>query len=553
MPTRTLLQSLAVALILCSQIPAAEYYVDDVPTNGNGTLANPFNNFTIALNAAQPGDIILVLPGTYNEMISSKRDGSANQRITIKAYDPANRPLVKSNGQVADLNHAYITLDGFIIDGQFGNSDVIKVKDGGDNLILRNCEIRNGTKDGIDLIQADDVLIENCEIHHFLGGTLSNQVDAHGVVACSQNNLTIRGCNIYYVSGDCFQTDPNRGTPLWDNVVIEYSKLWTGPLPADAAGWNAGEIPGENAVDTKINEGAVNTSYRPNITISNVEAYGFVPGYISNRAAFNLKEKINATLIAVKAYNNEIAFRVRGPGSYGGAHVTLINCIAYDNDRTFRAEDGVEILHIYNGTFDKGTGSAYFQNVSGGYNNSGFDLRNSLFTGAKPGDASDPSNLTAGSSYFVNLAAHNYHLSSASPAIDSGEDISEVTDDYDGNPRFNGSYDVGAFEYDNSSGLNDPVDPAIRGFYLHPNYPNPFNPATNIVFDIANTAEVHLDIFDIVGNKVRTLVDNILPAGEHRLQWDGHDNSGKAVASGIYFYRIEVGKASQTRKMHLLR
>lgn len=543
----------AILLFQFSQMLAAEYYVDNVPANGNGTASNPFNNFASALGAAQPGDIVLVFPGIYNEGILSQRDGSASQRITIKAHNPTDRPLVSFAGQVVDISHAYITLDGFIIDGQFANSDIVKINNGGDNTILRNCEIRNGTKDGIDLNQADDVLIENCEIHHFLGGSLNNQVDAHGIVATSENNLTIRGCNIYYVSGDCFQTDPNRNYPLWDNVLIEDCKLWTGPLPDDAAGWNAGEIPGENAVDTKINGEAAATAYRPKITIRNVEAYGFAAGYINNRAAFNLKEKIECKLIAVKVHDNEIAFRLRGPGSSGGAYVTIINCIAYDNDKTFRTEDGVELLHIYNGTFDKGNGNEYFQNVSGGYNSSGFDLRNSLFMGAKPGDASHTTNLSANSSFFVNAANHNFHLSDSGPAIDAGDDIAEVTDDYDGNPRYSGSYDIGAFEYNSSSGLEGYNDNSIREFFLHPNYPNPFNPTTRISFDTMKMADVLLEIFDIVGNKVRTLVNSILPPGQHHFQWNGLDDHERPVSSGIYFYRLKVGQSAQTRKMHLLR
>jgi hypothetical protein len=539
--------------MFCSSLFAAVYYVDDVPNNGSGTQASPFNNLSSALNAAQPGDLVYVLPGTYHESFSTERDGSANQRITIQAFDPGNRPLVTFSGRALAVDHSYITIDGFILDGQFGSADVVKIKDGGDNLVVRNCEIKNGLKDGIDLNEADNVLIENCEIHHMLGGSLSNQVDAHGIVATGENHLTIRGCNIYYTSGDCFQTDPNRGYPLWDNVLIENCKLWTGPLPADAAGWNAGEIPGENAIDTKINGEAANTAYRPKITLKKVEAYGFEPGYISNRAAFNIKEKIDCKVIGVKVYNNEIAFRLRGPGSRGGAYITIINTIAYDNEKTLRIEDEVEYLHIYNSTFDKGNGNEYIQAVSGGYNPNGFDLRNCLFSGTKPPDASDPSNLSANSSFFVNMTNHNYRLSSASPAIDAGDDIAEVTDDYDGNPRYSGSYDVGGFEYDSATGTEDQGEAKIDDFYLHPNYPNPFNPATYIVFDTGRLAAVLLGVYDIVGNRIRTLVDEVLPAGRHQLQWNGRDDRGKPVASGIYFYRLKVDRSFQTRKMHLLR
>jgi hypothetical protein len=253
--------------LLHTALYSNNYYIDDVSSNGPGTFSNPFNNFGDALNAAQPGDTVFVMPGIYNlsSAILTQKDGTASQRITIKAYDSSDRSIVTNSGKVLGVNDAYHTFDGLIIDGQFGTKDVLQINSGGDYTILRNCEIKNSVKDGIDLYKADNVLFEDLEIHHMLAGSYNNQEDAHGIVATQQKNLTIRGCNIYYVSGDCFQTDPNRGIPLWDNVLIENCILWTGPLPADAANWHAGEVPGENAVDTKINPDSANTNYRPKL------------------------------------------------------------------------------------------------------------------------------------------------------------------------------------------------------------------------------------------------------------------------------------------------
>ncbi|MEZ4764600.1 MAG: hypothetical protein R3C26_15895 [Calditrichia bacterium] len=71
---------------------------------------------------------------------------------------------------------------------------------------------------------------------------------------------------------------------------------------------------------------------------------------------------------------------MRGPGSNGGAHITIINSIAYDNETTFRTEDDLEKLLIYNSTFDIGTGNRYFQNASGGYDPAGFDFGTRCFS-----------------------------------------------------------------------------------------------------------------------------------------------------------------------------
>ncbi len=479
------------------------------------------------------------------------RDGNSSQRITIKAFDPNNKPVLTKSGKVLNIDHSYYTFDGFVMDGQFGSDDVVEIDDG-DFTIIRNCEIKNGVKDGIDLHAADFVLIENCEIHHMLAGTYNNQQDAHGIVATGEQSLTIRGCNIYYVSGDCFQTDPNRGLPLWNNVLIEDCRLWTGPLPADAAGWYAGEIPGENAVDTKINPDSVNTGYRPKIILYNVESYGFIPGYINNRAAFNIKEQVDCKISNVKVYNNEIGFRLRGPGSRGGAYVTIINSIAFNNVKLFRTEDGIELLHIYNGTFDKNTNDVYFQNVAGGYDPNGFELKNSLFMGTKPSDATDPSNLSADNSFFIDPLNRDYHLASNSPAINAGIDIAEVTEDFDGNPRISGGYDVGAYEYTATIGFDFLASP-VEGFELFDNFPNPFNPGTNISYAIGKQSNVTLEIYDSVGEKILTLVDKNLHEGKYNYYWNGVNQNGQQVSSGIYYYRIKAGSFTETKQMILMK
>jgi hypothetical protein len=92
-----------------------------------------------------------------------------------------------------------------------------------------------------------------------------------------------------------------------------------------------------------------------------------------------------------------------------------------------------------------------------------------------------------------------------------------------------------------------------KKFMLRQNYPNPFNPTTTISFELPRKSVVTLDVFNVVGQKVTTLVDGTLPAGEHTAVWDGLDESGNRVASGIYFYRVHAGAFSSTKKMLLLK
>jgi hypothetical protein len=92
-----------------------------------------------------------------------------------------------------------------------------------------------------------------------------------------------------------------------------------------------------------------------------------------------------------------------------------------------------------------------------------------------------------------------------------------------------------------------------EGFFLMQNKPNPFNPSTDIGYSIPQSALVSLVIFNVNGQKVRTLVNEVQAAGEHTVIWDGKSDSGDRVASGVYLYRLTAGGATTTRKMTLLK
>lgn len=95
--------------------------------------------------------------------------------------------------------------------------------------------------------------------------------------------------------------------------------------------------------------------------------------------------------------------------------------------------------------------------------------------------------------------------------------------------------------------------PASPGVTLHQNVPNPFNPTTTIRFSVSEESHVQLAVYDVAGRLVRTLVDGIKPANEYAIDWDGLDNDGLAVHSGVYFYRVEAAGYSDVRKMTLLK
>jgi hypothetical protein len=91
------------------------------------------------------------------------------------------------------------------------------------------------------------------------------------------------------------------------------------------------------------------------------------------------------------------------------------------------------------------------------------------------------------------------------------------------------------------------------GYRLGQNYPNPFNPSTTIMFDLPRAEYVKLDIFNIKGELVTTIIDQYMTGGRKEVSWTATDSGGRAVSSGVYCYRLVSGDFVQTKKMVLLK
>ncbi len=88
---------------------------------------------------------------------------------------------------------------------------------------------------------------------------------------------------------------------------------------------------------------------------------------------------------------------------------------------------------------------------------------------------------------------------------------------------------------------------------LYQNYPNPFNPSTSISFYMPGPDRVRLEIFDVKGRRIRTLADQQMEGGRRTIHWDGSNDAGRRVSSGIYLYRLVCGKRTLTRKLAMMR
>lgn len=125
-------------------------------------------------------------------------------------------------------------------------------------------------------------------------------------------------------------------------------------------------------------------------------------------------------------------------------------------------------------------------------------------------------------------------------ALVGGSDLGEL---YDNAVRAGERFDL-------STGANSSLP---TGFELYQNYPNPFNPSTTISFALPKASAVSLDIYNVLGQKVKTAICDFMATGVHQFVWDASSDRGERVASGVYFYRLSASDFTQSRKMLLVK
>lgn len=166
----------------------------------------------------------------------------------------------------------------------------------------------------------------------------------------------------------------------------------------------------------------------------------------------------------------------------------------------------------------------------------------------------DGTNLFAAGAGGVFLSTdQGDHWTSVGTGLTAG--VSSLTMSTDGTDLLAGTTEFGVWSRPLSemlvpTGVNAEAVP--RGMSLR-SYPNPFNPSTTIRYSLLETGRVRLAIYDVTGRLVRTLVDGVRDAGDQQVFWDGKDDRGSLVGSGVYVYQLEAGSKSLTRKMSLLR
>lgn len=352
------------ALLGLSQtLLASTYYVDNLHGSDFNDGTTPHSAWRSLLRPTlkhfKEGDALLFRSGDrWDGRLKISASGSAAQPVvigTFVAFGDAAPATIRG----MDITGSHLRIENLVIDLEKLDEDAVVI-DESDNLTLDTLEIKNGTKDGIDIRDSHDVTFNALHIHHFLAGSFSEQKDAHGIVASNTQTLTIENTEIHHTSGDSFQADPARVASAMSNeILIRNSHFWTSPLEEDFnAGWKATahlppdqrQYPGENAIDTKVVESNWDEAPRLQLDIDGLKAHGWkADSYISNKAVFNLKEKVAVRLRNIDVYDCEIAFRLRG--NRGNAEVSMDNAHIQGCLTGIRAEDGLQALLIKNSEF----------------------------------------------------------------------------------------------------------------------------------------------------------------------------------------------------------
>jgi parallel beta-helix repeat protein len=239
-----------------------------------------------------------------------------------------------------------------------------------------------------------------------------------------------------------------------------------------------------------------------------------------------------------------------GIGVAGASKPLILNNTIVDNDCMHNGGGGISVDLLGNPTlqnniiYDNEGGGVFAHSATISYCNvfsNYFAWVLTDFEGVSRGEgclSEDP--------MFVNADSGDFHLQESSPCIDAGDPNSPLDP--------NGSRcDIGAYiNYGQAVDVGR-IDVSVlaKKYGLHQNFPNPFNPTTTIEYSLPKESNVQLIIYNMLGQKMRTLVNEQRSVGIHSKNWDGLDNAGNVLSAGIYFYQLKADGFITTKKMIL--
>lgn len=517
---------------------ATNYYV---ASNGDdsypGTFAQPWKTIQKAASTASAGDTVFILGGVYRERVALQRSGLPSQFIAFVSYQQQNATIdgagitVPQYSGLLDLSgQNYIVISGLRV---INSNEAGILADGTQHIVIERCSTYNTASSGIGVWNSADAVIRN------------NRVER----ACT-NGMQ-----------ECISVAGTATFDVYENFVVNCKK--EGICPKD--GSSDGKVHG-NTIDSTEHVGIYVDAWDKHTF--NIDVYNNVVRNIARKDGFMVASEQGGLLENVRLYNNisynngfnGIGLSACCPGApvHPIRNITIINNTVYNNGLSGwgggisigenPTANGIVIrnnISSQNLTFqiavDSIVNKAELQidhNLIDGFRNGEGEVRGTSFVEADP--------------QFINAASFDFHLKKSSPTVDAGSSLLAPSIDFDGNTRPSGKeVDIGCYEYLQATGSDDLSPIEASAMYLSQNFPNPFVQSTTMSYKLFANSHVRLEVFDLLGRKVATLVDEEKEAGEHTAVFDFR-NSTRSIHSGVYVYQLRVDGARISKTMLVL-
>lgn len=546
------------------------------------TIHVPADQPTIqaGLNAAAEGDTVLVAAGTYTGNGNKNISFGGVNRVLMAAEGPA-ATVIDCEGSGGDQVRGFSfvggetedsVVEGFGITGGWGTQYGGGVYCVNSSPTLKRCAIDGNMADfgGGLLCENASPTLTNCTVTN----NTTDEADGGGVYCFSSSGPTLTNCTIEGNVAGASGTADGGGIMCWgSSPTLTNCSILNNSARQGGGIWCDDSAPAltnctiaDNTVGIDGGGGVYSDDSTPTLTDCRIE-YNATTGDGGGLYCRGHSVELTGCEITNNTSGEEGA-GIRISNSTG----TLTNCTIASNS-TNQAGGGLycsgsTALSLMNCTLANNSASD-----GGGFSNSPsstvvatncilwFDTPNEIADGGSPevtycdvqGGYSGEGNIDA-DPRFVDSGAGDYHLKSDSPCIDTATATGAPDIDFEGDPRPLGAgWDIGVDEFNivGLVGSEPPLSPLQT--MLNAAYPNPFNPHTTIPFELAEAGKVRLEIFDLRGGFVTTLVDGVHAAGHQAAAWMGTDTSGRPVPSGVYLVRLETAGQTETRAVVLVK
>jgi parallel beta-helix repeat protein len=481
--------------------PQNTYFVSINGDDSNSGLSvdSAFATLQHASDIVSAGDSVIVLPGAYTGF-DLRTGGTQNAPIVFKAFDEnviIDHPNSITNDGINIEEADWIVIDGFKVVDQPRAGIRVAVSD---FVTVKNNECSSNSRWGIFTGFTNDILIEN--------NVCSYSGSEHGIYVSNSGDRPVVRHNVCYENNGCgiqLNADLSQGGDgIITGAVIE------GNILHDNC-YNGGSA---------INLDGVQESVIYNNLLYNNHSTGIALFRIDG-AEGSKNDKVYNNTIIVPADGRWAVQATDGSTGDTVYNNILINHHTFRGSINFDQESNPGFYSDYNLLEDRlsDDGGNTIMTLAE-WQDLGYDLHSFL--------------VAAENDIFINPSSGNYHLKPGSQPVDIGTDmvLPIVNKDLDNLPRPQGNgFDPGAYEFQFPAGIIN--SKRIKYYQLDQNYPNPFNPVTTIKFSIPIEVSVNLSIYNILGERVKELKNEVMKPGYYKVEINA-----TALASGVYFYRI---------------